>query len=193
MTPAIRLLTITPMSTQDSTITQGTRGVRYSSSWWEFFHWSARKNECPLKPEWNNCQTNRSSFTSLESRIKEWGFRTPIIKSINLCKKAWPGTTTAQAKLRKPINDWISWWVTLCVQRKVERRSRHLSSFSCGKWAPMRTVTSSMPAKAWVVNGPIVPWLYPENYVTLKKVPYWRWHASFEGEIIKKSSNKCKI
>ena len=193
MTPAIWLLTIRPMSTQDSTITQGTRGVRYNSSWWEFFHWSARKNECPLKPEWNNCQTNRSSFTSLESRIKQWGFRTPIIKSIHLCKKAWPGTTTAQAKLRKPINDWISWWVTLCVQRKVERRSRHLSSFSCGKWAPMRTVTSSMPAKAWVVDGPIVPWLYPENYVTLKKVPYWCWHASFEGEIIKKSSNKCKI
>ena len=37
--------------------------------------------------------------------------------------------------------------------------------------AAVRTVSSSMPAKASDVNGPIVPWLYPENYITLKRYP----------------------
>ena len=133
-----------------------------------FFHFSRKSNQRMRFPYSNN---------QIDSPVQE--------------SLTWDNNRTG--KTEEPINDWISWWVTLCVQRKVERRSRHLSSFSCGKWAPMRTVTSSMPAKAWVVDGPIVPWLCPENYVTLKKVPYWCWHASFEGEIIKKSSNKCKI
>ena len=40
--------------------------------------------------------------------------------------------------------------------KKPERRSRHLSSFSFGKRATMRTVSSSIPGKASVVDGPTV-------------------------------------
>ena len=128
--------------------------------------------------------------------MRKWGFPTPIIKSLNLRKKARPGATTVQAKLSKPANDEISLEVNLRQRRKAERRLRHLFSFSWGKWDYIRTVSSSIPAKPLVVDESnvlsgamgIPRWLH-----NIKKVFNWCWHDSREGEIIKKSSTKCKI
>lgn len=77
-----------------------------------------------------------------------------MVRSINLRKKALPGTTTEQAKLSRPVNDWISLSVTFLRVRKSEIKPTHLSMFSRGNRASKETECNSIPANDNVVPGP---------------------------------------
>ena len=74
----------------------------------EEYQVSSRKKDQPLKLTKNDCQTFKSSFTSFESRIRWCGHWIPTVRSINLRKKALPGTITEQAKFNRPVRDCTS-------------------------------------------------------------------------------------
>ena len=78
------------------------------------------------------------------------------MRSINLRKKALPGTSTEQAKFSIPVSDWISFSVTFLRVRKLAIRTEAFVNFFQSKRASKETESNSMPAKDNVVAGPHV-------------------------------------
>ena len=76
----------------------------------------------------------------------------PLVKSIRRCKKARPGITTEEAKLRSPMNDWTSCKVAFLRGRKDDNKARVLVILLAGKQASSLTVSSSIPANVKVVR-----------------------------------------
>ena len=72
------------------------------------------------------------------------GFRIPLVKSIKRRRKARPGTTTQQAKLRSPIKDCSSFRVTLFREQKAANWVRHLASLSSGRRASIKVACSRL-------------------------------------------------
>lgn len=119
-----------------------------------------------------------------------------IVRSISLRRKARPGRITEQAKFKRPINDCNSSKVTILRWRNWEINWVHLLSLSWGKRASDWTVSSSIPAKERVVEGPQVfsgAIGIPKYLHKLKKISNCVWQSNSDGVTIKKSSSKWRM
>ena len=122
------------------------------------------------------------------------GFRIPLVEWIKRRRKARPGTTTQQAKLRSPIKDCSSFRVTLFREQKSASWVRHSASLSSGRRASIKAVSKVIPANCKALVGPIVfssAIGTPIRRQTQRKLSRSTWHFASEGPINKKSSKIC--
>ena len=75
------------------------------------------------------------------------GLRTQTIRSVRRLKKALPGTTKAQVKLRRPMTDCSLSNVDLLPSSRDETASVHVSSLSCERRISDKTESISYPLK----------------------------------------------
>lgn len=113
----------------------------------ELYQVSSRKKDLPLKLAKKVCQTPKSDLTSYFRQTKCWGHWSSRVRSMNLRKKAIPGTTTAQAKLCMPIKEWLSFKVTFLHIRGWDIVLKHLHTLSSGNRASKGIESNSMLAK----------------------------------------------
>ena len=111
----------------------------YSCKQSEFSQVSPRRNERPLNSSKNVCHRRKVESNAM----------TPLVKLIRRRRKARPGTITEHAKLRRPINDWVSFKDTFLRRKKSERNVfgfRYLI-INFGNRASIVFVSNSVPAK----------------------------------------------
>ncbi len=104
--PDFRPNTIKPLTTKDCPIANRARCISVQM---KDFCWKplvTNMNAFPLKCCRNRRHALKSAFAWALIRMWWCDFLTPIVKLIKLRRKACPGTTTLQAKLRIPIIDW---------------------------------------------------------------------------------------
>ena len=172
MTPAMWPLAITPMSTKDSTVTQGTRGIGIQFQLIGILPLISQKKWAPIKT-WEKRLPNQEIFFNIFRKPNQkmkfpYSNRLTCARMPDLgqqpYRQNWANLSTTESPEELPY----------VYEEKLREDPDIYPAFLVVNGPPWELYPAQCPQKQVLSMGQqfsLVPWVYPKNYITLKKYP----------------------